>query len=300
MTLDQTPDLPALPYSSFGPKLEDLLDFVANRVARDKSTTIGHVAGADILVESVARVAANSFRTAKFICSEDDAVGKRPEYVLSLPPLTRSLVDSIFLVVYIFNDVEKNIPRYIRGGWRELVEELARYKTEYGNDPKWHAWIQEFERGIGHFAAEANVTEIEMQDPKKVHYWPTPTQMLGDKTLPRETVEFLNFVIDWHYRSLSSSIHLSWPGLVKRSAALMDYQRDKALRNWRLDKQRSDAMGVTCVLALAFVTEIEFQLRFGLYERITYVWGVLAPYYGIAEELWDRRYKRLCDQLPRG
>jgi hypothetical protein len=82
---------------------------------------------------------------------------------------------------------------------------------------------------------------------------------------------------------------MSWPGLVRRSAALLP--RTKA-EEWQVRKLKSDGVFVTIALLLAMVTELELELGFGLKKRIQYVWGILNPHSGVCKELYERHYAR--------
>ena len=55
---------------------------------------------------------------------------------------------------------------------------------------------------------------------------------------------------------------------------------------------------VAVTLLLAFLSEVNMLLGFNLGPRIAYLWGVLKEYFGLAEELYDARYRGLLEARP--
>ena len=131
---------------------------------------------------------------------------------------------------------------------------------------------------------EWGVSDEEAADLKRITYWPIPSQMKAQA----KDREFLDYLDDWFYKTLSQDAHLSFPGLAHRGAALLVKPGDE--RTAQLEKRRSQAVFTTITVVLALASEMEHLLKFGLSERLAYVWGVLIKYWEEADDLYKMRY----------
>jgi hypothetical protein len=77
-----------------------------------------------------------------------------------------------------------------------------------------------------------------------------------------------------------------------RSAGLRPARDDETerVREWRIDKQRSDAVAMEILMCLAIMSEIDTA---GLHARLRYIWGVLNGFYGLSQDLYRLRYDQL-------
>jgi len=239
---------------------------------------------------SLARATDNTFHTIRALCLDDPKYPLRREDALSVGPLSRTILDSLFTLIFLFDDLPNRANWYFKGGWRSIWEEQQLYVATYGSDTRWTDWLAERQRFLDNTADRFGLTTAEKANPPTtLKYWPIPSGMRRDKQTSAARIDLMNYLDDWYYGDLSSESHLSLPGLVMRSMAL-DPDQDPDECAWRLDKQRSDNVLRATVLALAFVSEIEIECRFGLVTRLKYVWTVLAGYFGLAKELYDTWY----------
>jgi hypothetical protein len=139
------------------------------------------------------------------------------------------------------------------------------------------------------------VTLAEASNLKSLRYWPIPSGILNSGKLSPEPQTFLQHLNDWFYRSFSSYAHLSLPGLIMRSAGLRPASDDdgERVRQWRIDKERSDAFEMGIVMCLSIMSEIEVACSFGLSTRLKFLWGVVNGPYSMSKELYHLRYERL-------
>src|SRR6266550_1109674 len=137
-------------------------------------------------------------------------------------------------------------------------------------------------------AARYGLSPAEIANPRLVKpWWPHPGRMLKDKRTSSDRLARMQFLNDWYYGQLSAESHLSLPGLVMRSTALIPGHDPDELE-WRMDKVRSDNFLIATFMVLAFASEIEIECRFGLSDRLKYVWTVLAGYAKGAQTLYDK------------
>lgn len=288
--MSQYSDLPVLQWPTFGPELINLVEATTNKLDREWPLRYAQSGRAAVVFEMIARVQGNTFRTIRALSLDAPQWPLQREDVLSVTPLVRGMLDALFTTILLLQDVPAQAIRFTRAGWRENAEEFARHEALYSTEPQWESWLNEFRLYLKGAAASDGITTDEAANLKRLPYWPIPSQMLGDSALSPEAQALLRYLNDWFYKNLSAHVHLSWPGLVMRSAALLKYG-DDIERTERLDKQRSDQVLMASLIALAFASEIEIHFQFGLGPRLLYVWGILIGYFGMARELYEPWYR---------
>lgn len=289
------PEDKRLDFEVVGRELASLTEATINKLDREWSDHFGHIRGAQILFRLLALVAATTYETIKYFCADGpDDPARKLSFGTSSSPLLRSLVDEIYTVVFLSEDLESRVAWYYRSGWREIFERDTTYRVKYGADPLWKEWLEGHRQFLEHVRKEWGITESEAKNPKLIKWWPTPGQMTNVKALSPESRRFFEFLEAWFYRELSQGTHLTFPGLARRGASFLR-KKDNRLRESEWLKIRSDSVGYAVVLLLAFLTEINHLFGFGLGQRCAYLWGVLTQYMGFAEELFSVRYRALLE-----
>ena len=288
--MELMPDLPGLPWGTFGPELLQILQATFNKLDREWPPKWRSLGGAAAVLESFARIVHNSFHTIVVLSFDKPTYPLTPEDSLSAPPITRTLLDVLFSTILLLQDLPGRSKQYFKGGWRENAEEVQRIVARYGNDPDWKEWIASFQSYLEDTARLYGITADERANLKKLPYWPIPSGILKDSSLGAERRALLQHLYDWYYKHLSAESHLSPSGLAMRAGALLPAQ-DEELRDWRLGKQRSDQVIAACLIALAFASEIDIAFGYGLRPRLAYVWTLLAQHVAMARELYEPWYK---------
>lgn len=142
--MEQMPDLPGLPWGSFGPELRLILESTFNKLDREWPSKWSQLGGAQSVLESFGRVVHNTFHTIVALSLDKARYPLNPEDSLSVPPLTRTLLDILFSTVFLLDDLPARSDQYFKGGWRENTEEFRRIVERYGRDPTWSEWFTEF------------------------------------------------------------------------------------------------------------------------------------------------------------
>jgi len=286
-----------------GEPLDQILEAVENKIDREWPQELSSYVGAQAMVLFTFKVAKNTYRTIRWICADEPHYeDRRLEYSVTVPPLARTIVDHIFTLVFVSEDVINRSQWYHRSGWRELQEEFDRYKSKYAGNSNWTEWLKLFQERLELSKKSWGISEAEANEPKTIKWWPTPPKMLKHSYSNSETKQFLEFLNDWFYRELSAASHLTLPGLIKASDQLIKDQSDDKQRESLLDF-KSQCLTTTVTLLLALISEIEVIAKFGLQERISYIWGLLIQYWGDAKGLYDMRYAKLlmernCQSTP--
>ena len=107
--------------------LERLTAAVVINVERSLPPAIANVVGAPAILLLLTKVAETTFNTIRYFCADEPADPARPiSFASSAPPLLRALLDEIFTVIFIGEDVVGRVQWYNKAGWRELREAHAR------------------------------------------------------------------------------------------------------------------------------------------------------------------------------
>lgn len=283
-----------LEFEVVGRELGFLTEATINKIDREWPERFRHIRGAQVLFRLLTLVAATTYETIKYFCAdkpEDPA--RKLSFGTSSTPLLRSLVDEIYAVVFLGEDLDSRVAWYYRSGWREIFERDATYSVKYGADPSWKEWLEGHRKFLEGVQKDWGITECEAKNPKSIKWWPTPGQMTK-KALSPESRKFFEFLEAWFYRELSQGTHLTFPGLSHRGGSFL-WKKDDSLRESEWLKIRSDSVGYAVVLLLAFLTEINRLFDYDLGRRCAYLWGILTQYMGIAEELFSERYRELLE-----
>jgi hypothetical protein len=282
--------------------LDNVLASTANRIHREPPGALSSVPGAREFLLTTVKMVDNTYRTIRFICADKPRdPDRRPSYAISVPALNRTILDSLFTVVFMLEDLPARCQWYQKAGWRALSEELNRWRRDYGHLAEWKPWLGVLAKLVQDGIEIYGITPQEVANPGRIDRWPNPGRMphYGAKRgvpLPA-TRQFLIFLNDWCYRELSSQAHLSFDGLLRVGAPLL---RDTLLRDHEDDLEQSKLplfksaqVGRTLTLVLAVLSEIEAYFDFGSRQRIRYLWTILGSYCLESKEVYERRYQAL-------
>jgi hypothetical protein len=272
-----------------GPQIDSLLIASANLIDREWPARWREFDQAQLLVLGSVKLSANTYQVIKFLCKDKyfDPWQKR-EFITAVPPLTRSILDSLFTIVFLFDDVPSKAELFVQGGWREMCEATERAERNHGSKPKWVKYLRERAKSMEAMRKKSNLPP---RGPgvRKLPYWPTPGQMIDWPKLSDDRRTFLTDLNDWYYKELSSTAHLSLPGLLLRASPLLIQDRESSEISLR--KLKANCFPLTLCLLLAILSEIQIEAEFGLADRLKYVWQFLAEYYDQVREIYDMRYR---------
>src|SRR5437762_495310 len=141
-------DIPTLDFSLIQDKWQTLLLALGFKLEREFPAK-HEASGARAVLYLTWKVAHNTYNTILFICGDKPPDPfRRPEYVVSCLTMVRTLLDTLFNVLFLLEDLDKRADWYHKAGWREQQEKLLQYCATYGNDPhpNWKPWLSEFEK----------------------------------------------------------------------------------------------------------------------------------------------------------
>lgn len=223
-----------------------------------------------------------------------------PEFSTSIPVLNRSIMDSLFTIMFILEDVPNRVAWFWESDWRETKLELDRHTAEYGNLPEWQSWLAQLSEHCKTGTAHANLSAAQAANPKALRSWPNPGAMVGHGLSPSVPLPanraFMKYLNDYFYIDLSQQAHLGAWGMVKRGPIFLDETLNDPQRPERLKKYKYAQFGQSVTLVLAIASEIEAHFNFGLRQQARYVWGLAVPAIAVVEEMYNKRYNALLTQ----
>lgn len=277
--------------------LDNTMTALGNKIEREWPRRYEHIPGArEFVLLNVATTDVTS-RSIRYLCAEKPPDPNRSlEYSLAAPPLNRAILDSLFAVIFVLEDLEGRCLWYHKAAWREQRLELDKYRAEYGALPNWQEWLKKLAALSDFGVTLFGISPSEVADPRSIASWPNAGAMATYGVRPSAPVPpvraFMQYLNDWFYADLSQQAHLGGHGIMKRSSPLL-YPRESLQRQATLNKNRYVWIGQTLTLTLAVASEVEAYFRFGLRTDLRYVWGLTAPVIVIAQEMYEKRYAQL-------
>lgn len=296
----QVPPEHHLDFESIREELDNLVESFKNKLEREWPDRKGTDDSAYI-VWSQYRLAQVTFKAIRYLAAEKPAdYNRKPEFVLAVPPLLRSIVDALANVVYLFSNLSQRTGQFLQGGWREDYEHFERDKVRLAGDPDATTFLEQLGARVDQVRAAVGI------DPStpasKIPYWPILSRMIRDGTLSHERLAFLKFLDTRFYRDLSSGTHFSGPGVHLRTHLLFRPQHKLTADDLEeFAGHRSAVYMVAMALMFCLMSELEIELRFGLSERMIRLWTRVNSYWPDFKSIYDQWYaSRLPQQLDGG
>jgi hypothetical protein len=282
-----------LDYGVIAPKVRNLHTAIDNKLWRERHPRLDEVDGAGRLISSHFKVAVNLFQSVMFLCADSSADPmRRPEFGVAAQPLVRGLVESLFSIGFVFEDLHTNVHWYWTSGWYENKRLLEQWERRHGGDSEWTALLAEHRGLLERKRQELRLPpDDEEGSSNKPRPWPRPGEMRRSITCS-EKGKVLAYVYDWYYGPLSCSTHLRAPGLGTDAALLLARDHLEDFEN-RLERFKSDQSMAALTLLLAIESELQHELTLGLASDLAFVWVIVGKYAWGADDLYKMRYQRL-------
>lgn len=274
---------------------------IENRVTRERHRELSRIdRDLPMVVIQTVRISSITAKAMHYLCFDkpEDPFRKK-EFSVALPPLTRTLVDTLFNVVYVFDSVEDRLRWYLAAGWSGEIRELDRQTERYKGNPKWDEYLERRREVLEQYAQELQLTETEKKELKKKRRWPTPGRMLNktdekDKIRNEKRREFLSHIHYWHYSPLSWDSHVHSSALVRRGWVFLprsdEEEKEEVLE---LYKAQSIIGGDTFFAAILSEMAVELELEYEK-KRLVEVWKEIRQW-PEAEDLIRLRYGELLN-----
>lgn len=284
--------MPRLPAGAFVPQLRQACTAIGNRLDREWPADRPGPHGEQTVLRALVLASGNAFDAILYLCSEipPDA-SRKIEFALALPPLSRVILEAVFTVNFLLEDLPDRAKWFLRAGWRSMAEEHTLSVETFGAEPSWQEWLEAHQHAVDSMADQLNIPPDDRADLEAVaRHWPTPSKMMSRYPLAPARLARMRYLDMWFYGQLSSAAHLKWSGLARSVAPLLRRERDENMVAG-LVKTRSDVVVTSAVMLLALLSEIEIELRFGHAEELRYAWTVLGDLVAFAKSLYDSQYR---------
>lgn len=247
------------------------------------------------LVNLVIRFARNSYNAVRYVAGNTPEDPRRnPDYVMVVPAINRQLLDLLFSLVYMLDDLSTRSLQYQRAGWRELDQHYRMFKTRFPNDPEWKQHFKNVKGVLDGMVHRFGITESERKNPKLIPFWKHAFELKDEQTQSRA---YLRFLEKWLYGDTSAQAHMSFGGLAMVSpmlvADLIGGEREHWVRKRILVQYHFMHFARAAFVTLAIATEIDVCLKLGNASVAAYLWNIFAEYSAEAKDMVQHRYGKL-------
>jgi len=239
------------------------------------------------------RFAWNSYDAVRYVSADTPPdPARKANYTIVLPAINRQLLDLLFSLVYMLDDLIPRSLDYQRAGWRDFVEVRDSLKAQFGGRNDWTDFLEAMDSQIDTMVDRFKVSTEEQQNPNLIDYWKTPLK-LAKRVGPCQN--FLQFLEKEIYKDVSAQAHLTFAGLLKVSgflvADLLGDQVPEANRIRAMQSFHFQQVSRTAITYLAVTTEIDTYLKLGNQAAIDYLWVILSEFVVEAKEMYEIRYQ---------
>lgn len=298
-------DVQALEFAVVKDDLEKLLEASANFLEREWPTRYANVDSGRVLFYTRMRIVINTYASIMWLSADIPEDPRRKMLVLSTPPLVRTLFEELVNLIFLFHDLPALVDCYARTNYTEIDLELKHAKKYHGSLPEWQKYISDLETRLAGLAVTLNLTTDEVANPyKKIGRWPTPGRMvnIARQRWPNSTsVDFMEFVRSWLYRTLSGDTHLNFNGVIRRGSfyagkelkTLLGEEEANAKGKENFEAFKMEMIWTMLSLLLSIISEIEGHFQFGLSTRAKYLWTIFEQNSDLAREFYKARYESM-------
>jgi len=251
------------------------------------------------LLNLMIRFAKNSYDAVRYLTgSTPEDPKRRPNYVIVVPAINRQLMDLLFSLVYMLDDLRERSLWYQRAGWRELDEEYRMFRNRFAKDVEWRPHFANVKKILDGMIQRYGITEQERRNPKLVPFWKHPYKLSEKQT---ESRPFLRYLKKWLYGNTSAQAHLSFGGLTMVGAFLVadivGGQDEEYVNNRIIKQYHYQQFSRTAIVTLAIATEIDSYCKLGNTTAASYLWHMFAEYSAEAKEMLEQRYTKLLHRI---
>src|SRR5262245_11870005 len=130
--------------------LDRLLKATENKTEREWPMTLGGAPLHNLVFLLSLKTARWTYVASLYLLSDKPDDSRRHlEYAVVVPPLSRTILDLVVSVLFIFDDFGDRLCWYFEHGVGQMEERLKNYQSLYGGVPEWSDWFMDFANVIG-------------------------------------------------------------------------------------------------------------------------------------------------------
>jgi hypothetical protein len=278
-------------------ELEELFTIIENNIAREWVEKYRDLDGGKETILPIIRIARNTFRTILFICSDAvDNSSRELYFSLAVSPLTRTLLEALFSLIYLLEDFPSKIDLFDKSYYRDQREITDSLREKYSGIPKWDSYFAEkdakLERYENYFLNNGILSEAEKENLENIRYFPRVSKIIKRLEIENSSsVSFLKYLDDFHYRELCGQSHLEPSAIVELYPFFLQINEETLEDEIYYHKSKQIYLATTFILSL--ISEIEIDFNYGLKSRLSYLWVLLNSGNELSEEVYNMRYQSL-------
>lgn len=289
-----------LPYGAIQSSLAEVLQFYPNSIDRQGATGIDHNA-AKVTYLGIARLVRHTWAAIAFLIAEHpEDYDRKPEFLMVLSPLLRSICDACLLAVVLRTDTERKLDLYVKGGLFEAKEILDRTRERFGTGQDVHSyWIESIRVQENQLAERCKLAGVSLDEIAGLKRFPHAGQYVAQyrkgtnaSLLVGDDGDFASYLETWYYKVLSQHAHLSFNGLLALQGGFFTLENGSNIAE-HVKTQRSIVAFIGLTLLLSTMSEIELKLQFGGNgkNQLRYLWTMIGESFPDAKEIYGIRYQ---------
>jgi hypothetical protein len=213
---------------------------------------------------------------------------KEVTYSLQAEFLTRTLIETLFNILFIAEDDQLRSEWYGKVGYKKLVEERKRFENRWDDGSQWaQQQITSYKDAETLLVNDFKISAAEISNPESIQTWPTPSVML--KQMRGEDKRYLKYVHTCFYGSSSELIHGGFKTLF--------YSLTKSADVINKPRVLTDFYSKAATFFLSIISEIASRKNIDMNELLKKAWGNLYQNVGPhIDELIEFRYSQFVDK----
>ena len=284
---------PVLDFAVVGDDFKTLATAVENKIEREFPRALDSISGLRYLVLAHVKITRNTSEVIRYLCADQpEDPWRKPGFCIAVFPLARTVLESLYSVLFLLDDPTTRAPWFERASWRDDCEELERLSGVYGSDPNWSSFLDKRRALLTAAAASMGLSPEEQANPRKLRYWPIPGQMIRGTDLGSSLRPYFKYLAEWFYGKLSAASHHAGPRLIPAMQILSDDLPEGPFA-LSVALYRSEAIFTSLTLHLALLSECISAFGFDLRPKAQYLWAVLGQYWPPTKALYEKRYAAL-------
>lgn len=273
-------------------EFQSILNETIDKIEQDSSLSFWKTPfGKDFIFRNL-QLACIHLRAISVLKENDDET-----LIISAVPITRAISESLFVLIYVFEDFKDRTCDFAKSLVREEKRAIRIFNERYLNkSDEWNKWIvdnpvklEKIQKRLESEFSSLGITNFDWDNDK--NRFPRLSKIKESFPETSSTRQFLNFLDDIYNRELSGFSHSESQAIAFLDAFL--HKNGKAVR----ESFKAKTFGLSYVVVLSFLTEIEINLQYGLKEKLKDIWVNLTniPETDIAKEFFEMRYQNLLN-----
>lgn len=276
--------------------LKELCAAVENSAEQTFPISLANIRRLQYFVVANIKISQNTWAAARYMCTDNSSdTDLKRGFSITAFPLARTIIESFFSLVLIFDNPTDNIPWYFHSSWRDDYEEHLRRKEKYADQADWKDFLAQREVALLESANGLGINSSAITNLKSIKRWPNPGQMASpDSKIVRnlERKKLFEYLNDWYYHSLSAASHLSGNRLIP-AMHLLSGASVTGTYAFTPELYKSDAVSTVDTLLMAIISECIIEMGLTKANEAKYIWTLLSELSPYTKGLYKLRYQTL-------